>query len=115
MVIYDRLWETLRQKGITQYRLIKYYKVSSGQIGRLKKNAYISTHTIDVLCTILQCRIEDIMEFVPDTEYNPALGLIPGKTLLTNPPEKKEEGSEEEAPAISELGMSEEDFKKKSK
>ena len=41
MVKYDRLWETMRRKNISQYRLIKYYKVSAGQIDRLKKNMYV--------------------------------------------------------------------------
>lgn len=62
MVTYDRLWETMKAKGVTQYRLIKYYGISAGQIGRLKKNMYVSTHTLDVLCNILKCPVEDIME-----------------------------------------------------
>jgi len=66
MIVYDRLWETMKKKNISQYRLIKYYHVSAGQIGRLKKNMYISTHTVDVLCTILECEAEDIMEYRPD-------------------------------------------------
>lgn len=63
MISYERLWETMKQKQISQYRLIKYYGISAGQIGRLKKNMYVSTHTIDVLCTILNCAVEDVMEF----------------------------------------------------
>lgn len=66
MVSYQRLWETMRQKNISQYRLIKYYEISAGQIGRLKKNMYVSTHTIEVLCTILDCPVEHIMEIIPD-------------------------------------------------
>lgn len=66
MILYDRLWETMRKKNISQYRLIKYYSFSAGQIGRLKKNMYVSTHTIDVLCKILDCQVEDIMEFRPE-------------------------------------------------
>ncbi|HJA70253.1 MAG TPA: helix-turn-helix transcriptional regulator [Candidatus Lachnoclostridium stercoravium] len=62
MVSYDRLWETMKKKNTSQYRLIKYYGVSAGQIGRLKKNMYVSTHTIDMLCNILQCSVEDVME-----------------------------------------------------
>ena len=62
MVSYDRLWETMKKKNTSQYRLIKYYGVSAGQIGRLKKNMYVSTHTIDMLCNILQCAVEDVME-----------------------------------------------------
>ncbi|MEH2929786.1 helix-turn-helix transcriptional regulator [Candidatus Ventrimonas sp. KK005] len=63
MILYDRLWETMKAKGMTQYRLIHYYKFSAGQLGRLRKNAYVSTHTIHVLCTILNCSVEDVMEF----------------------------------------------------
>ena len=62
MISYDRLWETMKKKNTSQYRLIKYYGVSAGQIGRLKKNMYVSTHTIDMLCNILQCSVEDVME-----------------------------------------------------
>lgn len=70
MITYDRLWETMKEKKITQYRLIKYYGISAGQIGRLKKNMYVSTHTINVLCEILECPVEDVMEFKPDISQN---------------------------------------------
>ena len=63
MITYDPLWETMKTRGVSQYRLIKNYGVSSGQINRLKKNAYVSTHTIEVLCQILNCRAEDIMQY----------------------------------------------------
>lgn len=66
MITYDKLWETMKQKEMTQYRLIKYYGFSAGQIGRLKKNMYVSTHTIEVLCDILGCNVEDIVEYRPD-------------------------------------------------
>ena len=63
MIIYDNLWETMKKKGITQYALIKYYKVSPAQITRLKRNESVSTHTIDIFCTILDCEVSDIMEY----------------------------------------------------
>lgn len=66
MIIYDPLWKTMKEKQISQYRLIKEYGFSSGQINRLKNNKYVSTHTIGVLCTILKCSVEDIMEFQMD-------------------------------------------------
>lgn len=66
MIVYDRLWETMKKKDISQYRLVRYFKVSSGQLGRLKKNTPVSTHTIDMLCKILECRVEDIMEYRSD-------------------------------------------------
>lgn len=75
MIVYDRLWETMKAKGISQYRLIRYYKFSAGQINRLKQNNYVSTHTLDVLCTILNCKVEDIMEFQLDSSKNREFGL----------------------------------------
>ena len=66
MITYDKLWETMKKKEMTQYRLIKYYGISAGQIGRLKKKMYVSTHTIETLCDILDCRVEDIVEYRRD-------------------------------------------------
>ena len=62
MVKYTRLWETMEKRKISQYRLIKEFGLSSGQMSRLKKNTYVSTHTLETLCRILDCRIEDVME-----------------------------------------------------
>lgn len=61
MISYEPLWKTLQQKNISQYQLIKKYGFSAGQLSRLRANQYISTHTIDVLCSILNCKVEDIM------------------------------------------------------
>ena len=66
MITYDKLWETMKEKQISQYRLIRYYGVSAGQLGRLKKNMYVSTHTVEMLCDILECRVEDVLEYRPD-------------------------------------------------
>lgn len=67
MIRYDRLWVTMEACGMTQYRLIKRHNFSAGQIGRLKKNMHVSTHTLDTLCTILGCGICDIIEYVPES------------------------------------------------
>ena len=66
MITYDPLWKTMKEKNISQYRLVKAYGFSAGQLNRLKNNQYVSTHTIGVLCTILECSVEDIMEFRMD-------------------------------------------------
>ena len=66
MVSYDRLWKAMEKKGVTQYRLISHYKISAGQIGRMKKNMHVSTHTLEIFCSILQCPVEDIMEITPE-------------------------------------------------
>ena len=62
MISYNRLWEPMEKRKISQYRLIKEFGLSSGQMSRLKKNTYVSTHTLETLCRILDCRIEDVME-----------------------------------------------------
>lgn len=64
MIVYDRLWETMKQRKITQYALIKEYGISTGQLDRLRKNENVSTHTLDMLCQILQCRLEDVAEII---------------------------------------------------
>lgn len=66
MIIYDRLWKTMREKNVSQYTLIKKYGFSPGQLTRMKRNNNINTHTINTLCEILQCRVEDIMEYIED-------------------------------------------------
>lgn len=63
MIIYDKLWDTMKRKGISQYALIKKYHVSPGQITRLKRNESVSTHTIEMFCRILDCKVQDIMEY----------------------------------------------------
>ena len=68
MIRYDRLWETMAARGMSQYRLIKEYHFSAGQIGRLKKNMHVSTYTLDTLCTLLNCGISDVLEYIPDQE-----------------------------------------------
>ena len=66
MIVYDKLWQTMAQKGISQYALVKNYGISPGQLTRLKRNESVSPHTIDMFCRILDCRVEDIMEYIPD-------------------------------------------------
>ena len=66
MIRYDNLWKIMKEKGVTQYTLIKKYRISPGQITRLKRNESVSTHTIDTFCRILDCGVGDIMEYVKD-------------------------------------------------
>ena len=66
VISYDNLWNVMKEKGITQYALIKHYNISPGQITRLKRNESVSTHTIEVFCRILNCEIADIMKYIPD-------------------------------------------------
>ena len=68
MISFEPLWETMKKKGISQYKLIKEYKISTGQLDRLRKNGNVSTYTLDQLCRILDCQLEDVAAYHPDTE-----------------------------------------------
>ena len=66
MISYEKLWATMKEKGVSQYALIKKYGVSPGQITRMKRNESVSTHTIEVFCKILDCDVGDIMEYIAE-------------------------------------------------
>ena len=68
MISYENLWNVMKEKGVSQYALIKKYGVSPAQITRLKRNESVSTHTIDMFCKILDSKVGDIMEYVKDSE-----------------------------------------------
>ncbi|OUQ79430.1 XRE family transcriptional regulator [Flavonifractor sp. An100] len=65
MISYAPLWETMRRKQITTYTLIKDYHFSRGTLDSLKQGRNISTATLDDLCRILDCRVEDILVYLP--------------------------------------------------
>lgn len=66
MISYDPLWETMRRKNISTYTLIKDYNFSRGTLDSLKHNRNISTATLDDICRILDCRVEDVLAYIPD-------------------------------------------------
>ena len=66
MITYSPLWHTLKNEGVSQYQLIKDYGVDNAQLQRLRQNQVVKTLTLNKLCQILDCRIEDIIEYVPD-------------------------------------------------
>lgn len=56
----------MKKKGITQYDLYTHYNINRSQINRLKHNKNVEVNTIDKLCNILRCSVEDIMEHIQD-------------------------------------------------
>lgn len=66
MIVFDPIWETMEKKNISQYKLIKEYKVSTGQLDRLRKNKNVNTYTLNQLCHILGCGLADIAEYKED-------------------------------------------------
>ncbi|MBQ8627653.1 MAG: helix-turn-helix transcriptional regulator [Agathobacter sp.] len=61
MINYDALWETMKKKNVSQYVLINKYNISRGLIHRLKNNESVTTNSIDMLCEILDCDVQDVM------------------------------------------------------
>ena len=64
MITFEPLWETLKKKGVSQYKLIKEYKISTGQLDRLRKNGNVNTYTLNLLCEILDCDLSDIAKYI---------------------------------------------------
>ena len=66
MIVFNKLWDTMAQKGVTTYRLREECGIDSKTVRRLKSNENIETKTLNRLCAVLDCKIEDIMEYIPD-------------------------------------------------
>ncbi len=66
MIIFDKLWITMKNKGVSTYQLREKCGIDSKTIRRLKANDNIETKTLNKLCAILDCRLEDIAEFIAD-------------------------------------------------
>ena len=66
MITFEKLFETMRQKNVSTYWLREQCGLDSKTIRRLKANENIETKTLNKLCAVLDCRIEDIMEYIPD-------------------------------------------------
>ena len=66
MISYEPLYKTMKEKGVTTYTLINKHGISRSLLDRLKHNRPISTVTLNDLCNILGCRVEDILLFTKD-------------------------------------------------
>lgn len=66
IITYEPFYETLKRKNVTTYKLVNKYNISRSLLDRLKHNKPISTVTVDDLCRILDCRVEDIMRYTED-------------------------------------------------
>lgn len=66
VITYARLWETMSRKNVTTYTLRVKFEIGHATVQRLQRNMPVSTNTLDKLCKILDCRLEDIAEYIPD-------------------------------------------------
>ena len=68
MISYATFWKTLRSSGETTYTLIKNYRISSSTINKLRNDKPITTTTLNDLCRILHCRVEDVLTYIPSED-----------------------------------------------
>lgn len=66
MISFDPLWDTMKRKGVSQYKLLKDYHFSAGQLNRLRRNCNVNTYTLNQLCKILDCKIEDVVVYLEE-------------------------------------------------
>ena len=66
MMSFEPLWHTLKQKNVSTYKLINEYGLSKGLIDNLKHNRNVTLLTVEQLCRILDCRVEDIVVYIKD-------------------------------------------------
>ena len=66
MICFDKLWKTMQEKGISTYQLREQCGIDSKTVRRLKANDNIETKTLNKLCAALDCKLEDIAEYVKD-------------------------------------------------
>lgn len=66
MIIYNKLWDVMEEKGISTYQLRERCGIDSKTVRRLRANDNTETKTLNKLCAVLECRLEDIAEYVPD-------------------------------------------------
>ena len=71
MISYAPFWETLKKSKESTYTLINRHHISSSTIDKLRKNKPVNTTTINDICRILGCKVEEIMEYIPSDQDQP--------------------------------------------
>ena len=68
MITYNPFWKTLESSKETTYSLINTHHISSATIDKLRKGKPMNTTTLNDLCRIWDCKIENIVEYVPSPD-----------------------------------------------
>ena len=68
MIVFDKLWSVMKEKNVSTYQLREKCGIDSKTVRRLKANENIETKTLNKLCAVLCCGLEDIAQYVPDEE-----------------------------------------------
>ncbi len=68
VIVFDKLWSVMEKKGVSTYQLREKCGIDSKTIRRLRANDNMETKTLNKLCAVLDCHLEDIAEYVPDEQ-----------------------------------------------
>lgn len=66
MIVFEKLWDVMKEKGVSTYQLRERGGIDSKTVRRLRANDNMETKTLNKLCAVLSCRLEDIAEYIPD-------------------------------------------------
>jgi len=70
MIVFDKLWETMKRKGVSTYKLRENCLIGSRAIKRLRENGSVETKTLDKICDLLDCNIEDVITHIKTEEHD---------------------------------------------
>jgi len=68
VIVFDKLWETMKKKGVTTYWLREKCGIDRKTIRRLKANENMETKTLNKLCMALDCNLDDIAEYIKESK-----------------------------------------------
>ena len=66
MMVFNKLWDVMREKNVSTYQLREKCGIDSKTVRRLKANENVETKTLNKICVVLDCKLEDIAEFIPE-------------------------------------------------
>lgn len=62
---YNPLWKTLIDNNMNKTKLKEALDISSATIAKMSKNEYVAMRVLDDICQLLNCNIQDVVEFIP--------------------------------------------------
>lgn len=76
LIVYTPLWRTMAEQNVTTYTLRFKHGMSHATVQRLQTNMPVSTHTLNKLCAILNCPLQDVAEYIPDQQAEKSRATI---------------------------------------
>lgn len=70
-VSYKKLWKMMIDKNISKTELTHLAGISTNAMAKLGRDEDVRVRVLEKLCTSLDCKLDDIVEFVPESESKP--------------------------------------------